>query len=86
MAAVSGANGSVLWERPMVQDVVLVECTMLQPSDSKTSSACILVGRPGSFLAIDLLTGRGSHYGGVSPECCLKGGQLNRDLSGFSPE
>ncbi|XP_003478456.1 protein FAM234A [Cavia porcellus] len=57
MAAVSGANGSVLWERPMVQDVVLVECTMLQPSDSKTSSACILVGRPGSFLAIDLLTG-----------------------------
>ncbi|KAM6165953.1 protein FAM234A isoform 1-T2 [Erethizon dorsatum] len=57
VAAVSGANGSVLWERPVVQDVAFVERTMPQPSDSKTSSACILVGRPGSFLAIDLFTG-----------------------------
>lgn len=57
VAAVSGANGSLLWERPVVQDVALVECTTPQPSDSKVSSACILVGRPGSFLAISLSTG-----------------------------
>ncbi|XP_004628002.1 protein FAM234A [Octodon degus] len=57
VAAVSGANGSMLWERPVAQDVAFVECTVPQPLDSKTSSACILVGRPGSFLAINLFTG-----------------------------
>lgn len=57
VAAASGANGSVLWERPVVQDVAFVECAVPQPSDSKTSSACILVGRPGSFLAINMFTG-----------------------------
>uniref|UniRef100_A0A8C5LBK9 Family with sequence similarity 234, member A n=1 Tax=Jaculus jaculus TaxID=51337 RepID=A0A8C5LBK9_JACJA len=57
VAAVSGANGSVLWEKPVAQDVALVECAVRQPSDSKASSACILVGRLGSFIAVDLFTG-----------------------------
>ncbi|XP_008849027.1 protein FAM234A isoform X2 [Nannospalax galili] len=54
VAAVSGANGSVLWERPVAQDVALVECAMPH-SDSETS-ACILVGRLGSFIAVNSFT------------------------------
>ncbi|XP_073916238.1 protein FAM234A isoform X2 [Castor canadensis] len=56
-AAVSGANGSVLWEKPVAQDVALMECTVSQLSGSKVSSACILMGRPGSRIALDLFTG-----------------------------
>ncbi|KAM5227305.1 protein FAM234A [Ctenodactylus gundi] len=57
VAAVSGANGSVLWERPVAQDVALVESVTLQLPGSEASSVCILVGRPGSLLTVDLLTG-----------------------------
>nr|XP_048292035.1 protein FAM234A isoform X2 [Myodes glareolus] len=57
VAAVSGANGSVLWERPVAQDVALVKCAVPQASDSEASSACILVGRLGSFTAVSLFTG-----------------------------
>ncbi|KAM7149849.1 protein FAM234A isoform 1-T3 [Molossus nigricans] len=57
MAAASGANGSILWERPVAQDGALVLCGVPQPRDSGASSACILVGRPGSLIAVDLLTG-----------------------------
>lgn len=57
VAAVSGANGSVLWERPVAQDVTLAKCAMPQPSDSEESSVCILVGRLGSFVAVNLFTG-----------------------------
>lgn len=58
MAAVSGANGSILWERPIAQDVALVECAVPQPRDSRASSTCILVGRRGSFIAVDSFTGQ----------------------------
>ncbi|XP_060219895.1 protein FAM234A isoform X1 [Meriones unguiculatus] len=57
MAAVSGANGSVLWERPVAQDVTLAKCAMPPPSDNELSSACILVGGLGSFIAVSLFTG-----------------------------
>ncbi|XP_048188498.1 protein FAM234A isoform X2 [Perognathus longimembris pacificus] len=57
VAAVSGANGRMLWEKPVAQDVVLVECTVLQSSDNEASSTCIFVGRLGSLVAIDLFTG-----------------------------
>nr|KAF6489390.1 hypothetical protein HJG59_004902 [Molossus molossus] len=57
MAAASGANGSILWERPVAQDGALVLCGVPQPRDSGASSACILVGRPGSLIAVDLFTG-----------------------------
>lgn len=69
VAAVSGANGSVLWERPAAQDGALVECAVPQPRDSGASSACILVGRPSSLIAVNSFTGetlwsRPSSFGG----------------------
>lgn len=57
VAAVSGANGSVLWERPVAQDVALVECAMPHSSDGE-ASACILVGRLGSLIAVNSFTGK----------------------------
>uniref|UniRef100_A0A8C9AVG3 Protein FAM234A n=1 Tax=Prolemur simus TaxID=1328070 RepID=A0A8C9AVG3_PROSS len=57
VAAVSGANGSTLWERPVAPDVALVKCAVSQPRGSEVSSACILVGRPDSITAVDLFTG-----------------------------
>lgn len=57
VAAVSGANGSILWEKPAAQDVALMECAIPQPRDSGASSACILMGRPGSFIAVNSFTG-----------------------------
>ncbi|XP_021076988.1 protein FAM234A [Mus pahari] len=57
VAAVSGANGSVLWERPVAQDVALIKCAMPQMPDNEVSSACILVGRSGSFIAVSFFTG-----------------------------
>nr|KAF6272087.1 hypothetical protein mMyoMyo1_010882 [Myotis myotis] len=57
VAAVSGANGSILWERPAAQDGALVLCGIPHPRDSGASSACVLVGRSGSFIAVDLFTG-----------------------------
>lgn len=58
VAAVSGANGSVLWERPAAQDAALVECAIPQPRDSGASSACVLMGRPGPLIAVDSFTGQ----------------------------
>nr|KAF6294831.1 hypothetical protein mPipKuh1_009705 [Pipistrellus kuhlii] len=58
VAAASGANGSILWERPAAQDGALVLCDVPHPRASAASSACILVGRSGgSFVAVDLFTG-----------------------------
>uniref|UniRef100_A0A8C3WKN8 Protein FAM234A n=1 Tax=Catagonus wagneri TaxID=51154 RepID=A0A8C3WKN8_9CETA len=57
VAAASGANGSILWERPVAQDGALVECAGPQPRGSEASPACILLGRPGPFIAVDLVTG-----------------------------
>lgn len=58
VVAVSGANGSVLWERSVAQDVTLVKCATPQTLDSEElSSACIFVGRPGSFIAVSFFTG-----------------------------
>ncbi|XP_045640449.1 protein FAM234A isoform X1 [Ursus americanus] len=57
VAALSGANGSVLWERPAAQDGALVQCSVPQLQGRRTSSACVLMGRPGSFVAVDLFTG-----------------------------
>lgn len=57
VAAVSGANGSILWERPVAQDGAFVECGVLQPRGSAAPSACIVLGRPGPLIAVDTLTG-----------------------------
>ncbi|KAM6155221.1 protein FAM234A [Rhynchocyon petersi] len=56
-AAVSGANGSVLWERPVAQDVTLVQCTSPQLRGSKTLSLCAIVDGPRSVIAVDPSTG-----------------------------
>ncbi|XP_055417523.1 protein FAM234A isoform X2 [Bubalus kerabau] len=58
VAAVSGASGSVLWERPVAQDGAFVECGVLQPRGSAAPSACVVLGRPGSLVAVDTLTGK----------------------------
>ncbi|XP_010840563.1 PREDICTED: protein ITFG3 [Bison bison bison] len=58
VAAVSGASGSVLWERPVAQDRAFVECGILQPRGSAAPSACVVLGRPGSLVAVDTLTGK----------------------------
>ncbi|XP_069343309.1 protein FAM234A [Eulemur rufifrons] len=58
VAAVSGANGSTLWETPVAPDVALVKCAVSQPRGSEGSSACILVGRPDPVTAVDLSTGQ----------------------------
>lgn len=63
MAAVSGANGSVLWERPVAQDVALAKCAVPPQSDSEAASACILVGSLGSSVAVNLFTGQPSGKG-----------------------
>ncbi|XP_066869821.1 protein FAM234A isoform X3 [Kogia breviceps] len=57
VAAVSGANGTVLWERPVAQNRALVECGVPQPRGSGESSACIILGRPGPIIAVDSVTG-----------------------------
>ncbi|XP_017366349.1 protein FAM234A isoform X1 [Cebus imitator] len=56
-AALSGANGSTLWERPVAQDVAFVECAVPRPRGSEAPPSCILVGRPGSFTAVNFVTG-----------------------------
>ncbi|XP_068963848.1 protein FAM234A isoform X2 [Petaurus breviceps papuanus] len=52
LAAVSGANGSLLWERPVAQDVAYMEC-FDQQMMSGPSSSCFIVGKNNSFLAVD---------------------------------
>lgn len=58
VAAASGANGTILWERPAAQNGALVECTGPQPRGGEAPAACILLGRPGPFIAVNLVTGR----------------------------
>ncbi|XP_006894924.1 PREDICTED: protein ITFG3 [Elephantulus edwardii] len=56
-AAVSGANGSLLWERPVAQNVTLVQCTSPQPRGSEVVPVCAIVDGPTSVVAVDLFTG-----------------------------
>lgn len=79
VAAVSGANGSILWEKPAAQDVALMECAIPQPRDSGASSACILMGRPGSFIAVNSFTGRPVFS--VAPPGLLRWEDQSRDAS-----
>ena len=80
MAAVSGANGSILWERPVAQDGAFVECGILQPRGSAAPSACVVLGRPGPLVAVDTLTGglllAAGPLGSRSQGCMLLRGQL----------
>ncbi|XP_007955638.1 protein FAM234A [Orycteropus afer afer] len=57
VAAASGASGTLFWERPAAQDVTLMQCSSAQQRAHGVLSACILVGGPGSVIALDPFTG-----------------------------
>ncbi|KFU88011.1 Protein ITFG3 [Chaetura pelagica] len=56
LAAVSGTNGRVLWERPAAQEVEWLECGIQQLGEAK-APGCLLVGKPEALTAVDLQTG-----------------------------
>nr|XP_056722219.1 protein FAM234A [Euleptes europaea] len=53
VAAVSGTDGSTLWEEPVAEDLQFMDCSF-QYGDSP---GCLVVGKPASLAAIDLKTG-----------------------------
>uniref|UniRef100_A0A4X2JXU0 FAM234A/B beta-propeller domain-containing protein n=1 Tax=Vombatus ursinus TaxID=29139 RepID=A0A4X2JXU0_VOMUR len=58
LAAVSGANGSLLWEKPVAQEVANMECFDNQTTEGPPPpSGCFIVGKYNSFLAVDSSTG-----------------------------
>lgn len=56
MTAVSGTNSSTLWERPVTEDVLLVECGIEQLG-GVVPSGCLIIGKPEFLTAIDFHTG-----------------------------
>ncbi|XP_074135928.1 protein FAM234A [Sminthopsis crassicaudata] len=56
LAALSGTNGSLLWERPVAQDVIYMECVDRHMVEGPPSS-CFIVGKQYSFLAVDTFIG-----------------------------
>lgn len=56
IAAVSGTNGSVLWESPAAQDVQWLQCG-IQQLGMAAAPGCLVVERPLSLTALDLRTG-----------------------------
>ncbi|NWW08203.1 F234A protein, partial [Oreocharis arfaki] len=57
IAAVSGTNGSVLWESPAAEDVQWLQCGIQQLGTAEAPS-CLVVGKPQSLIAINLQTGK----------------------------
>lgn len=56
VAAVSGRNGSVLWESPAAEEVQWLQCDMQQLGTALTPG-CLVVEKPLSLTAISLNTG-----------------------------
>uniref|UniRef100_A0A8B9PSS5 Family with sequence similarity 234 member A n=1 Tax=Apteryx owenii TaxID=8824 RepID=A0A8B9PSS5_APTOW len=56
IAAVSGTNGSVLWERPAAEEVEWMECGIKQLGGAQ-APGCLVVGTPVSLTAVDQQTG-----------------------------
>ncbi|NXI44950.1 F234A protein, partial [Galbula dea] len=56
LAAVSGTNGRVLWERPAAEELEWMECGIQQLGEAQ-APGCLLVGKPASLTAVDLRTG-----------------------------
>ncbi|NXW72633.1 F234A protein, partial [Hirundo rustica] len=56
IAAVSGTNGSVLWEGPAAEDVQWLQCGIQQLGTAK-APGCLVVEKPLSLTAVDLRTG-----------------------------
>ncbi|NXL73626.1 F234A protein, partial [Leptocoma aspasia] len=56
IAAVSGTNGSVLWESPAVEDVQWLQCGIQQLGTAATPG-CLVMEKPLSLTAVSLQTG-----------------------------
>ncbi|NXF12783.1 F234A protein, partial [Smithornis capensis] len=56
VAAVSGTNGSALWERPVAQELLWLQCDIPQLGQEE-APGCLLLGTPVSLTALDLHTG-----------------------------
>ncbi|NXD31136.1 F234A protein, partial [Spelaeornis formosus] len=56
LAAVSGTNGSVLWESPAAEDVQWLQCG-IQQLGTAAAPGCLLLEKPPSLTAVDLQTG-----------------------------
>ncbi|NXC93046.1 F234A protein, partial [Certhia familiaris] len=56
IAAVSGTNGSVLWERPAAEDVQWLQCG-IQQLGTAAAPGCLVVEKPLSLTAVELQTG-----------------------------
>ncbi|XP_066186241.1 putative RNA-binding protein Luc7-like 1 isoform X1 [Sylvia atricapilla] len=56
IAAVSGTNGSVLWESPAVEDLQWLQCGIQQLGTAQ-APGCLVVEKPLSLTAVDLQTG-----------------------------
>ncbi|XP_048349162.1 protein FAM234A isoform X2 [Sphaerodactylus townsendi] len=54
IAAVSGTNGSTLWEEPVAEDLQFMDCSFKYGN----SQGCLVVGKPASLAAVDLKTGK----------------------------
>ncbi|XP_034297235.1 protein FAM234A isoform X2 [Pantherophis guttatus] len=54
LAAHSGTNGSTLWERPVAQELLLMDCSV----EHGGSPACLIIGNPASIALLDLETGQ----------------------------
>ncbi|NWX37623.1 F234A protein, partial [Notiomystis cincta] len=56
VAAVSGTNGSVLWESLAAEDMQWLQCG-IQQLGTAGAPGCLVVGKPLSLTAVDLQTG-----------------------------
>ncbi|XP_040430852.1 protein FAM234A [Cygnus olor] len=56
VAAVSGTNGTVLWEKPAAEEVEWMECGIRQLGEASVPG-CLVVGKPASLTALGQQTG-----------------------------
>ncbi|XP_035195723.1 protein FAM234A isoform X1 [Oxyura jamaicensis] len=56
IAAVSGTNGSMLWEMPAAEEVEWMECGIRQLGEASVPG-CLVVGKPASLTALSLRKG-----------------------------
>ncbi|NXC30897.1 F234A protein, partial [Campylorhamphus procurvoides] len=56
IAAVSGTNGWVLWESPVAEDVLWLECG-IQQLGGEEAPGCLVLSKPTALTALDLQTG-----------------------------
>uniref|UniRef100_A0A452IXF5 FAM234A/B beta-propeller domain-containing protein n=1 Tax=Gopherus agassizii TaxID=38772 RepID=A0A452IXF5_9SAUR len=75
VTAVSGTNGSTLWERPVTEDLLWMECAIEQLGGAQ-SPGCLVIGNPELLTAISPHTGEvqwrqfnsfGANYTVVTP-------------------